>query len=80
MSKALHVTIASIAETLYDGEVDVLMVPGLAGDMAILANHEPLITTLKKGVVKVKKGTETTSFELSGGVLEISNNTASVLL
>jgi F-type H+-transporting ATPase subunit epsilon len=80
MAKALHVTIASIAETLYEGEADVLMVPGVAGDMSILAHHEPIITTLRKGTVTVKHGGETKHFKLSHGILEVSNNTASVLL
>lgn len=80
MSKALHVTIATVSETLFDGSADMLIVPGSAGEMGILANHEPLITTLKSGTVTVKVGTEKHTFPVTQGVLEVSNSVASVLL
>lgn len=65
---------------LYSGEVTSVILPGTDGELGILTNHAPLITTLKKGVVKIKteKGAEE-KFETNGGVVEVLNNKIIVL-
>src|SRR3989344_5440360 len=50
----MHLVIAKIDETLYDGEVYSLTAPGVAGEMTVLGRHEPLITTLKAGALRVQ--------------------------
>lgn len=77
---ALNVSIASITEPLFVGEADSVTVPGVSGEMTILANHEAIITTLKPGVVIVRVNGEKKQFAVTHGVLEVSNNTANVLL
>jgi F-type H+-transporting ATPase subunit epsilon len=76
----LHVHIASIAETFYSGEVDAVTVPGSAGEMTLMANHEPLITTLRSGTISIRTGTEKKNINVMHGVLEVSGNTAHILL
>ncbi|MFZ2594066.1 MAG: hypothetical protein WAX38_04820 [Minisyncoccia bacterium] len=77
---SLHVTIATVSDTLFDGTADSVLVPGTGGEMGILANHEPLITTLKSGVVTVTVGKEKFTFPVTQGVLEVSNSVASILI
>lgn len=78
----MKVTIARVAEIVYEGDAYSLTVPGAAGEMTILAHHMPLVSTLKKGTVTVRvtKDAEPQEFEIEAGVLEVSDNTATVLL
>jgi F-type H+-transporting ATPase subunit epsilon len=74
-------TIASVGETRFDGAAISATLPGTAGEFTILARHEPIVTTLKKGTIIVKNASkEEKTFEIDGGVLECSGNKAVVLL
>ena len=76
----MHVTIAKVNETLFDGEAESLTVPGTAGEMTILGHHEPLITTLKPGTITVRSAGGEKTFAVEGGVLEVRSEGATVLL
>ena len=78
--KTFHVTVAKVDEALYNGEAISVYVPGAIGDMEVLANHEPLISFLRAGTIRVKKSDETLSFDIDGGTIEISNSQATILL
>lgn len=81
MTKAFHVTIASVSENLFDGEAVSVTLPGTEGQLTVLAGHEPLVTTLKEGVIEVVTVTgEVRKFSVASGVLEVSNNQATVIL
>ncbi len=41
---------------LFSGPVESVVVPGTDGDMTVLANHAPLITSLRPGMVAVNDG------------------------
>lgn len=80
-SKSLRVTIASVGEQLFDDEAISVLVPGSEGEMQVLANHEPFITTLKQGKIVVEDTKEKKQeFEVEGGVLEVSANRATILV
>ena len=65
---------------LYSGEVTSITLPGIDGDLGILNNHAPLITTLKKGTISIiKAGGENESFETNGGIVDVLNNKVIVL-
>lgn len=65
---------------LYSGDATSVVAPGIDGSLGILDNHAPLITTLKKGEVKViENNGKNISFEVNGGVLEVANNKAIIL-
>jgi F-type H+-transporting ATPase subunit epsilon len=78
----MHVVIAKVDEVLYDGEAEALTVPGTAGEMTVLSHHEPLITTLKPGDIRVKetKNSDPQIFPVQGGVLEVRSDGATVIL
>ena len=76
-----HMTIASVGETLFEGVVAGATLPGLAGEFTILPQHEPIVTTLKKGTITIRiTKDEARQFEIDGGVVECSGNRAVVLL
>lgn len=78
----MHVVIAKVDEVLYRGEAHSLTVPAVAGEMTILGHHEPVITTLKKGDVRVKAtaSADPQIIPIDGGVLEVNASSATVIL
>lgn len=82
MAKTFHLTIAKIGENLFDGEAVFATVPGAEGTMTIMANHEPFVTSLVPGTIRVGvEGSEPQTFELAvTGILEVSSNQATVII
>lgn len=66
-------------KTVYSGEVTAVQFPGSEGSFGILNNHSPLISTLKKGKIKVTTGSSNQEFDVKGGVVEVLNNKITVL-
>lgn len=76
-----HLVIASVGEQVFNGSVFSATFPGTDGELTVLADHEPLVTTLSGGVITVRaEGTEAREFTVKSGVLEFSGNKAVVLL
>ncbi|MGH7175473.1 MAG: hypothetical protein ACREGR_03900 [Minisyncoccia bacterium] len=77
-----HLTIARLGERLFDGEARAATLPGAEGVFTVLARHEPMIAELKAGEVRVEEvdGAEHRFTLAAGGLAEISNNQATVLL
>lgn len=77
----LKLTISKVNAPVFDGDVISVQIPGVAGEMEILAHHEPIISPLKAGKLTIKKadGTKET-YDITSGTLEVSNNHATVLI
>ncbi len=76
----MKVEILSPEKHLYDGEATFVSLPGSDGSLGILDNHAPLITTLKKGVVKLKMADgKEEIYEVNGGTVEVLNNRIIIL-
>jgi F-type H+-transporting ATPase subunit epsilon len=75
------VTVTNVSGALFDGSATLLTVPTVMGDATILAHHEPLIALLKEGIITVltNDGKKET-FMIVTGILEVSNNHATVLV
>ena len=71
--------IVSQDKTLYEGDVDIVVLPGTSGIMGILPNHAPLLTTLNFGVVQVRTGSEEENFAVAGGVAEVQPDIVTIL-
>ena len=56
---------------VYSGEVDMVIAPGIEGQLGILPHHTPLMTTLQAGELRVKRGGQEVSLAISGGFLEV---------
>jgi F-type H+-transporting ATPase subunit epsilon len=66
---------------LYSGEVYGVQLPGTDGLFEVLNQHAPLISALDKGNVKILVSkTNTESYTISGGFVEVLNNKATVLV
>ena len=44
--------------TVFEGDAEMLIVPGAAGEIGVLARHAPLVATLKAGATRVHLGSE----------------------
>jgi len=64
---------------LDDAGIDVVIAPALQGEVAILPEHAPLITPLVPGELRVRKGTDETSYFVAGGFLEVLRDKVTIL-
>lgn len=71
--------IVSQDRTVFEGEVDMVILPGAAGEMGILPNHSQVLTTLKYGVVRVRRAGREEQFTVAGGVAEVQPTLITVL-
>jgi len=71
--------IVSQDKMVFEDDVDIVVLPGSAGEMGILPHHAPLLTTLKYGVIKVRKSGVEEVFTVAGGVAEIQPDIVTVL-
>ncbi len=71
--------IVTAERAVYSDEVDVVVAPGVEGQLAILPNHAPLMTMLQPGELMVRKAGEEESIFVSGGFLEVQANKVTVL-
>jgi F-type H+-transporting ATPase subunit epsilon len=77
----IQLKVLSSNEVKFEGEVKSLTAPGFEGEFQILPYHAPLISLLKKGKFRyLDTSNKSHEFDIEGGVLENSNNTATVLL
>lgn len=75
----MNLTILTPERNIYNGEADLVQLPGSDGLFEILKNHAPMIASLKKGKIKVENNNDLQYFEINGGVVEVLNNRVLVL-
>src|SRR5437764_2623210 len=75
----LHVEVVTGERELYNGEADEVNAPGSEGQLGILPRHAALLTMLKAGLLSIKLGGAEEPLFVSGGFLEVFDNTVTVL-
>ena len=75
----IKLDIVTVERAVYSDEVDMVIAPGVSGALGILPHHTPLMTTLRAGELRVRKGREKISLAISGGFLEIRPDKVVVL-
>ena len=68
----IRLDIVTAERLVYSDDVDVVVAPGIEGEMAILPHHAPLMTTLQPGELRVRHGSEEFSLAVTGGFLILS--------
>ena len=79
--RTFHLRIASVGESKFDGEAQSATFPGSDGEFTVLAHHEPIVSKLKAGDIRIRDaegGSHTVAVQT--GVAEISGNQAIVLI
>jgi F-type H+-transporting ATPase subunit epsilon len=66
---------------VFEGEARMLIVPGAAGEIGVLARHAPLVATLKSGSTRVHLGgTEVLEFATGPGFFKVETDRALALV
>ena len=78
----MRLVIASVHTKLFDDEAYSVTAPGADGELTVLSQHMPFITNLKRGVLRVKvaRESDTVTFPIESGILEVARNSTTVLL
>ncbi|MAJ06339.1 MAG: ATP synthase F1 subunit epsilon [Crocinitomicaceae bacterium] len=76
----MDVQIITPDKSLYQGQADLITVPGSSGSIGILNHHAPLVSSLKKGEIKIVLNEKEEFFKIEGGVIEVSQNKVIVLV
>ena len=71
--------IVSQDRIVFQGDVDIVILPGAAGQMGILPNHTPLLTSLQYGVVTIRCGKTEQIFTVAGGIAEVQPDQVTIL-
>jgi F-type H+-transporting ATPase subunit epsilon len=81
MANTIHVDVVSAEESIYSGEAEFVVLPGVVGELGIYPKHTPLLTQIKPGAVRIKvpNQEEETLVFVQGGFLEVQPNVVTVL-
>ena len=71
--------IVSQDRMVFQGDADMVLIPGVLGEMGVLPNHAPLLSTLKFGILKVRYQGKEEVFTVAGGVVEVQPDIVTVL-
>jgi F-type H+-transporting ATPase subunit epsilon len=75
----MRVTIISPDKSLYDAEATSVIAPAFDGEVGILARHAPFMTLLGSGRLVVRRGDETATFTVHGGLLQVRDDVVRVV-
>ena len=75
----LRLEIITAERQVFADDVDVIVAPGVEGELGILPHHAPLMTMLEPGELLIRKDNEETYMVVSGGFLEVRPDKVIVL-
>ncbi|MFC1915301.1 F0F1 ATP synthase subunit epsilon [Chloroflexota bacterium] len=77
---SIKLDIVTVERSVYSEDVDMVIAPGIEGQLGILPHHTPLMTMLQAGELRVKRSGEEISLAISGGFLEVRPDRVVVLV
>jgi F-type H+-transporting ATPase subunit epsilon len=75
----LNLQVVTAERILINEDVDNLVAPGSDGELGILPRHAPLLSGLKPGELRFRRGGEENFLAIGGGFIEVLNNKVIVL-
>ena len=75
----IKLDIVTVERTVFSEDVDIVVAPGVDGEMGILPHHAPLMTTLNPGELIARKSGQEYVLAISGGFLEVRPDRVIVL-
>ncbi len=81
MASKIQIEVVSAEESIFSGEAEFIVAPGLMGELGIYPRHTPLLTNIKAGALRIKLPNENDEqlIFISGGILEIQPGLVTVL-
>ena len=65
---------------IYDGEADLVIARIADGDIGVLVDHSPLVSTMEPGEVRIREDDEQHVYAISDGFFKVSENLVQVLV
>ena len=75
----IRLDIVTAEQSVYSEDVDMVIAPGVQGQLGILPHHATLMTMLEPGELIIKRGSEEFYMAVSGGFLEVRPDRVIVL-
>ena len=75
----MQLEIITAEQQVYSDDVDMLVAPGLEGQLGILPHHAPLMTALQPGEILIRKDGGDSFLAVSGGFMEVMGNRVTIL-
>lgn len=72
--------IISTEDVLFDGEVELVTLPGQKGSFTVLNNHASIVSSLVAGNIVYSVGGVKTSLSVDGGLVDVDKNVVSVCI
>lgn len=80
MAKNFQLLVLTPERKVFEDKATSIVAPGEAGYLGILADHAPLVTTLKMGRLEVTDyNGQRSNWNIKSGFLEVANNSATIL-
>ncbi len=76
----LKVEIVAPHEKIFEGDAEIVSVPGSKSPFQILKNHAPIVSALDSGIIEIKNGNLNNIFVISSGFIEVLNNKVIILV
>jgi len=71
--------VSRVRELYHTTNATMVILPASEGEMGVLPNHTPLLTTLEYGELRVVEGEDIVSFVVYGGVVDVRPDKVTVL-
>jgi len=75
----LQLEIVTPEARVFSDEVDSVVLPGAEGELGVLPQHAPLVTTLKPGELRYTKASKVLEYCVGEGLVEITGGAVRVL-
>ena len=75
----MRLNVVTTEETVFSGEVDIVVAPGSEGMLGILPRHTSLLTAVKAGTITIRNGADESTIDINGGFLEVMDDVVTVL-
>lgn len=75
----LRLDVVTVERLVFSGEVDMVIAPGIEGELGILPHHAPLMTALTYGELRARRGEQEETFAIGGGFMEVLPHQVTVL-
>ena len=78
--RQLYCRVITPEEVIYDGEANLIIARIADGDLGVLVDHSPLVSTVEVGEVRIKEGDDQLVYATSDGFFKVSENLVQVLV
>ena len=79
-ARQLFCRVITPEEVVYDGEADLVVARIADGDVGVMVDHSPLVSSVEPGEVRIRQGDDQYVYATSDGFFKVSENLVQVLV